>query len=140
MSQFALQVFITASMKNVNNTGQRMSPCLTSIIHFSVCVTLSTVNLTIESECKACNRLISFGGTKTLAITCHRSSLGTLSVAVTKSKRNTHDSFLCSHLFLRAIFIVKKASVHSLPYQVESHIEIRDLNLPESGGVSYEVG
>ena len=130
--QSTFQVIITAAIKNVNSIGPSMSPCLTPIIHSSVCVTSSTVNLTLKLAYKAFNRLISFGGTPNLASIFQRSSLGTRSKALTKSRKKIQDYFPCSHLFLRAILIVKIASVDHFPGR---RIEVHDLNFPGLGGV-----
>ena len=107
----ALQLLMVAVMKNVKSMGPKMSPCLTPILLLIGSVIRSLSIFTVNDECRAFKTLTSLWGTPYFNNIPHNKFLGTLSKALTRSRKSTHDSKPCSLLFLMADLTVNIASM-----------------------------
>ena len=123
----ALQLLIVAVIKKVKSMGPKMSPCLTPILLLMGSVISSSSIFTENVECSAFKMLTSLIGTPYFNKILHKRFLGTLSNALTRSRKSTHDSNPCSLLFLIADLIVNIASIphRYSPVSVGKHIVVR---------------
>ena len=104
-----------AVIKKIKRRGPSVSPCLTPIVLRKERDNSAILKLTLQLECSCLSKFMSFGGTPDFASTCQRSSRGTRSKALTRSRKSTQVSWLCSALFLMAILTAKMASMHDRP-------------------------